>query len=257
MADTKIEWCDKVWNPVAGCTKCSPGCLNCYAERMAYCLCCMGREKYEKVVYQIASKGFRGDWNNEVVCDESILDQPLHWREPKRIFVCSMSDLFHEKVPFEFIAKVWDIMFECHLHIFLILTKRIKRLAEFCKWLKEEKYRVVEHYNIHLGVSISTPDEMWKAKVLSDIPAAVRFISFEPLLADINNITADHIKGVDGAIIGCESGPNRRECKNEWVTGLVEDFEFFNKPVFVKQISVDGKVVKMPKAFPQQLPERS
>lgn len=276
--NSKIEWCDATWNPIAGCTKCSPGCLNCYAERFAYRLACMGQKKYQKV---ISTDG--GVWNNKIYCDESILDQPLHWPKPKRIFVCSMSDLFHEKVPFEFIDKVLAVMSLCFQHTFLILTKRAKRMLEYftediemgfnrdsfiegqahkilCEKMGVSDYEFhAVHFplpNVHLGVSISTRDEMWKAEVLADIPAAVRFISFEPLLEDIIDIPVEVMNKIDGCIIGCESGPGRRDFDNNWVLGLVADFHHFNKPVFVKQININGKVVKMPKEYPQELPER-
>ena len=249
MADTKIEWCDKVWNPVVGCTKCSPGCLNCYAEKFAARLAAMGHNKYIEVMDRIDWL----HWNGKIFCDISALDQPLHWRKPSRIFVCSMGDLFHEKVPFEFIAKVWDIMFECHQHVFLILTKRIKRAEEFCEWLTKAKFRVMEHFNIHFGVSISTYLEMWKADVLEEIPAAIRYISFEPLLEDV----PIKIGNIDWVVVGGESGPGRRPCKIEWIESIVDQCKDANVPVFVKQIHRDGKVVKMPKEFPQELPERS
>lgn len=264
--NSKIEWTDATWNPIAGCTKCSPGCLNCYAERMAIRLNGIFAAKGDNNNWAKMSNILKWDysepelyefgkavgWNGEVELFINRLDQPLHWRKPCRIFVCSMSDLFHEKVPFSFINKVFDMMYKCPQHTFLVLTKRPEQILSFVGE-KGEYWHTIP--NVHIGVSISTQAEMWKVKVLTDIPAAVKFISFEPLLENITDINTEILERLDGAIIGCESGPNRRECKNEWVKELVEDFHYFNKPVFVKQISVNGKVVKMPKDFPQELPK--
>lgn len=257
---TKIEWTDEVWNPISGCTKCSPGCLNCYAERMAKRQVAMGRARGGDntstwLSYSDAINPKTGKWSGNIALRYDQLDKPLHLKEPRRIFVCSMSDLFHPKVPFGFICKVFETIQNASQHTYLILTKRAKEMKVFFQ--ECEDWDASEWPNVHLGVSISKNDEMWKVTELSRIHAAVRFISFEPLLEDIQNINIEDIERLDGAIIGCESGPNRRECKKEWVTDLVEDFQYFNKPVFVKQISVNGKVVKMPKEFPQELPERS
>lgn len=294
---SKIDWTDETWNPVIGCTKCSPGCLNCYAERMAYRLACMRQEKYQKVVKGLPTskpfwkKGFKACWTGDIYCDEKALDIPLHWHKPRRIFVCSMSDLFHPKVPFEFIDKVLYVMYRNLQHTFQILTKRPEIMLEYFvdgELLRLRLLRLFPNYtpearlcrewplnNIHLGVSISNQDEMWKATELSRIPATVRFISLEPMLGEIDIsrylVSSDgfvcpndegpiHIEdggvGIDWVIVGCESGPKRRLCKIEWVQSIVDQCKAANVPCFVKQISIDGKVVKMPKIFPQELPER-
>ena len=250
---TKIPWCDETLNVTAGCTKCSPGCLNCYAERMAKRLAGMeekaGREpRYGAVV---DNKG----WMGNVICDESLLDKPLHWKKPRRIFIDSMSDLFHPKVPFEFIDKVLDMAIKAYIdkgHTLLFLTKRPERMGkEFATWSIARGNNLSGIYGFHLGVSISNPDEMWKANVLADIPAAVRFISFEPLLENVGVIRT---AGIHGTIVGCESGPKRRPCKMEWIYGIINQCRDSGIPCFVKQINLNGEVVKMPEGFPQEIP---
>lgn len=197
MADTNIDWADKVWNPVTGCTKVSVGCQNCYAEPMAKRLQAMGSKGYEK--------GF-----GYVVCHEDRLEQPLHWRKPRRIFVNSMGDLFHDDVPFEFIDRVFAIMVDCKQHTFIILTKRPDRMLEYTQreetrgmiggWLKTNHGGMDgkpfydtgvailgEHLwplpNVVLGVSGSNQEDMDKAvPLLLKTPAAKRIVSFEPAL---------------------------------------------------------------------------
>ncbi len=252
---SKIEWTGKTWNPVVGCSKCSPGCLNCYAERMANRLCWMGKSGYE-----IATNLETGKWTGHVTCMKSRLEIPLHWKKPCKIFVCSMSDLFHPKVPFEFIDKVRKIAWRCPQHTFQILTKRLKRLLEY----SEEKNQGTGTWpkNVWLGVTVCTQAEAdKKIPILLQIPAAIRFLSIEPLLEGID-INQNYYDGfwwgdmLHWVIVGCESGPKHRPCNIEWVQSIVEQCKAANVPVFVKQINIDGKVVKMPKAYPQELPER-
>ena len=274
MADTKIEWCDKVWNPVVGCTKCSPGCLNCYAERMAKRLYLMGMEKPATLPEYMKFKEGWKDGHIEL-CNHR-LDQPPHWRKPNRIFVCSMSDLFHEKVPFEFIDKVRRVIWKCLPHTFLILTKRPKYLYEYCE--AKNQGTGVWPNNVHLGVSISNQSEAdEKIPILLQIPAAVRWLSIEPMLEgiDLKLLKGHDIKAIgtltgntcicnldtgamiNGVVVGGESGPKRRWCNIRWIQSIVDQCKAANVPVFVKQIHRDGKVVKMPKEFPQELPKRS
>ncbi len=197
---TKIQWCDESWNPVIGCTKCSPGCLNCYAERMACRQVGMERKRNQKQRYYTGTVDKKG-WTGLISLKEKALDKPLHWRKSRRIFVCSMSDLFHPKVPFEFIDKVFQMIALCWgnqtyrrnsypNHTFLILTKRVKRMAEYMSGDVKKRWGdgapcVGVLQNVHLGVSISNPDELWKVDELKKIPAAVRFLSLEPMLAEI------------------------------------------------------------------------
>ena len=222
---TKIEWTEETWNPIAGCTKCSPGCDNCYAERMAYRLACMGIEKYEKVSGRDWAKKNRED---EVYCDEKSLNIPLHWRKPRRIFVCSMSDLFHPKVPFEFIDKIWDIINISRQHTFQLLTKRPERVVEYVKHIEPFRF----HSNIWLGVTVCTPEEKPKIDILRQIPAAVRFISFEPLLADMRELNLD---GIHQVIVGGESGPKARPMHPDWARGIRDQCIAAGVPFFFKQ----------------------
>lgn len=265
MADkSKIEWTNATWNPIAGCTKCSPGCLNCYAERMAWRLQNIGIYPYHQHpdLEPITKRG----WTGIITCNDKSLDQPLHWRKPRLIFVCSMSDLFHPKVPFKFITHINDRIDVCQQHTFQILTKRIERAKEY--YLQELGGRIPE--NIHLNVSISTQAEAdEKIPILLQIPAAVRGLSIEPMLEGIDLHILDSRKDIlwrrthggsyerqflHWVIVGCESGPKRRPCKIEWVQSIVDQCKASNVPCFVKQINVNGKVVKMPKVYPQEYP---
>lgn len=222
MANTKIEWCDKVWNVVTGCTKVSAGCKNCYAEVMHKRLTAMGQKKYAEPF-------------NNIVCHEDGLEQPMHWKKPQRIFVNSMSDLFHEDVPFEFIEKVFAVMAFCSWHTFMILTKRPKRMLEFFntkyrehfiegqlqKLLdehlgqKEENLEVSFYFNqyknIWLGVSIENKKNLWRLELLKQTTYSIRFLSLEPLLEDLGKID---LTGIHWVIVGGESGKNARHIPN-------------------------------------------
>ena len=263
MSDTKIEWADKVWNPVVGCTKCSPGCLNCYAERMAKRLYWMGMAEPSKLPEYMK---FKDGWKKgHIECCEHRLNQPLDWRKPKRIFVCSMSDLFHPKVPFEFICKVMDFTQKCPQHTFLILTKRPESAKLFYGGTSGMGLSAPPLHNVHLGVSISNQTEAdEKIPILLQIPAAVRWLSIEPMLGPVDlkfhlGLAKNHedLRGLIGwVVVGCESGPGRRPCNTEWVRSIVAQCKAASVPVFVKQVNVQGKVIKMPQAWPQKLPER-
>jgi len=170
-----------------------------------------------------------------------------------------MGDLFHPAVPFEFIDKMMDIINICRQHTFLILTKRQKRMDSYIKRIGE--FRI--HSNVHLGVSISTQAEAdEKIPILLQIPVVVRWLSVEPLLENVNLLNCDGVMafgGIYGAyvnwiVVGCESGPQKRPCDPEWIRSIVQQCKAANVPVFVKQINVNGKVVKMPKDFPQEYP---
>ena len=263
---TKIAWTDASWNPVIGCSKVSAGCQNCYAEKMAYRLKMMGQSKYFSVV-----DTFRGEhlWTNKIYCDESALDKPLHWRKPRRIFVCSMGDLFHPAVNAEFLIRVLNTIGGCQQHTFQILTKRPEQMLKVMNLYYQtadmvpKKFRTMTPYpNLWLGVSVEnqkTADE--RIPILLQIPAAVRFVSVEPMLEAINLLDLNGIMAMGGiygayldwVIIGCESGPKRRECKIEWVRDLVSQCDAANIPVFVKQLSINGKVEHDIKKFPKDL----
>ncbi len=239
MSKTKIAWTEEVWNPVVGCTKVSEGCKFCYAEKMAKRLACMGaaqkKGKFSDTPLWKKYSGLvrwdeKGGWNGEVFCDESALEIPLHWKKPRKVFVCSMSDLFHKDVPFEFIDKVMAVIALCPQHTFQILTKRPERMAEYFDQAYHTEYGT-EHIgeaieaitdepdplnwsvpfpNLWLGTSCEnqkTYEERWM--IVKDIPAAKLFISFEPLLSKID-MMLPLLKSLgqrkpDWVIIGCES----------------------------------------------------
>jgi len=269
---SKIEWTNETLNPVIGCTKCSPGCENCYAEKMA------GRlwhiEKEDGGWYKDLGC-YDGKWSGKIITIPEVLDKPLHWRRPRRIFVCSMSDLFHPKVPFEFIDKVFETIFYADWHIYQILTKRIQRALEYFnhldRWLLANTDSLTwtdkPSNHVHLGVSICTQKEAdEKIPILLQIPAAMRFVSLEPMLEgiDISRLfdnyylenTLGHMTFIDWIIVGAESKGHfpGRECKLEWVQSIVDQCRAANVPCFVKQIHKDGKLVKMPKEFTQEYP---
>ena len=278
MGDTKIQWTEKVWNPVTGCTKISPGCQNCYAERMSKRLA--GRFGYPK------DDPFKVTLHNY----KSKLEEPFRYHKPSRIFICSMGDLFHEAVPFEFIKKVIAICRATQWHKHLILTKRIDRALEFfstvnlkdCARLLYESdvdpykhrrryqpaikwdYSLGENWplsNVWLGVTAENQEQADKRiPILLQIPAAVRFVSIEPMLGPINlthipiwNAGALHkcdcLRGYGGwgdfnrdqykinwVIVGAESGPKKRYCNPNDMVKVAEQCREADVPVFVKQI---------------------
>lgn len=207
---SSIEWTESTWNPVTGCTKVSPGCANCYAERMARRLRAMGQANY--------AEGF------QVTTHPHMLKRPLEWRQPQVIFVNSMSDLFHSEVPEAFIRDVFRVMGEADRHLFQVLTKRSERLAALAPSLPWAD-------NIWAGVSVENRDYLWRMDHLRRVPAAVRFVSFEPLLGPLGD--AD-LEAIDWVIVGGESGPGARPMEREWVVEirdrcLVEEVPFFFK----------------------------
>jgi len=317
---TGIQWADETWNVTTGCTKISPGCKHCYAERMSKRLQAMGVKKY--------AAGF-----SKVVCHPEALGIPLRWKKPRMVFVDSMSDLFHEHVPDEFIDKAFAVMALCPQHTFLVLTKRPKRMAEYItdrhqlwngfhyftgpsisthddveKWCKAHGLSRVErerrmdiicegggfHFeaqswplsNVHLGTTVEN-QEMADKRIphLLKTPAAVRFLSLEPLLEEIvlprahctecdawvpgdlpwgHPCVAKDARGkpfdacesyrdlgIDWVIIGCESGPNRRPCELDWVKSPIDQCDAAGVPVFVKQIPINDRVSKDPVEWPE------
>jgi len=225
MGDTKIEWCDKVWNPVTGCTPVSAGCDNCYAERM--------------------SKRFYRGWNPrahfEVRFHPSRLDQPLRWKKPRRVFVCSMGDLFHDDVREEWILSVLIRIVKAPQHTFMVLTKRPSRMNQFFAHASEMTGG--NPPNLWLGVTVESPEWLWRLNDLRKIPAALRFVSFEPLLADMGEVD---FTGIGWAIIGCESGPRRRPANIEWFRSIRDQCVSADVPFFLKQMDINGRLVKMP-----------
>jgi protein gp37 len=220
---SEIEWTDVTWNPVAGCTIASSGCSNCYAMRMAARLQAMGHAKYSGTTRK---SGGRFVWTGKVNVDETSLSAPLEWRKPKRIFVNSMSDLFHPDVPDEFVRRIWDVMAECPQHHFQVLTKRPDRMAAL---FASKQIAVLA--NTWLGTSVESEDVAHRVHHLASIKNATLFISFEPLIGRINEID---LRGVHWAIVGGESGPRARPMEEAWVERLYEicrrdDVAFFFK----------------------------
>jgi protein gp37 len=179
MADTTIEWTDATWNPVAGCSIVTAGCTNCYAMRMAARLEAMGVSKYRGLTRKT---GGRAKWTGRIRCDEAALNVPITWRRPRKVFVNSMSDLFHPDVPIKFIKKVWLVMSKCDRHIFQILTKRPERMAEV---LTAPGFAVLP--NVWLGTSVENNAVVARIDDLRRVPATVRFVSLEPLIGSVSN----------------------------------------------------------------------
>ena len=204
MAETTIEWTDATWNPVAGCTVISPGCTNCYAMRMAARLESMAVEKYKGLTRR---SGGRSVWTGKIRLDQKSLDAPKMWSKPKKIFVNSMSDLFHEAVPPAFVARVWNVMADTPRHTYQILTKRPDRMADICNQLPALK-------NVWLGTSVENADYLDRIEQLRKVRATIRFISFEPL---IGSVAGADLKNIHWAIVGGESGPKSRAMQEEWV----------------------------------------
>lgn len=208
---SSIEWTDATWNPVTGCTKISPGCKHCYAERMAKRLQAMGQPRYVD--------GFNLTLQHDVVI------QPLSWKKPRLVFVNSMSDLFHDEVPLTFLKRVFEVMAEAHWHVFQVLTKRAERLEETAQSLSWPP-------NVWIGVSVENDDYAYRIDHLKRVPAAVRFLSIEPLLGPITNLSLTH---VDWVIVGGESGPFARFVDPQWVRCIRDECVSAGVPFFFKQ----------------------
>jgi protein gp37 len=206
MADTTIEWTDATWNPVAGCTVLTAGCTNCYAMRMAARLEAMGQEKYKGLTRR---SGGRAVWTGKVRLDERSLVVPASWSKPRKVFVNSMSDMFHEAVPVEFIRRLWEVMRATPRHTYQILTKRPDRMAEI---LSGEGFDVLP--NVWLGTSVEDGRVLNRLDQLRSVPAAIRFVSFEPLIGSVGGCS---LRRIHWAIVGGESGPRAREMKADWV----------------------------------------
>lgn len=208
---SKIEWTNETWNPITGCSKISPGCKNCYADRMAKRLQAMGVERY--------SDGFK------LRMHEDVLTVPYRWKSPKLVFVNSMSDLFHKDVPLKFIQKVFDVMNGCPQHTFQVLTKRSERLLELSKSLNWSE-------NIWMGVSVESQDYTWRVHDLAKTDAKVKFLSVEPLIGPIHQIA---LRNIDWVIVGGESGPGARPMEESWVLKIKEKCIKADVPFFFKQ----------------------
>lgn len=239
MGKSEIEWTEATWNPITGCNKISPGCKHCYAERLALRLQAMGQPNY--------INGF------QVTLHEHMLERPLQWKTPRLIFVNSMSDLFHEDVPLDFIQKVFDIMQQAHWHQFQILTKRAERLFELSPFLNWP-------VNVWMGVSVESQKYVQRINYLSQTEAAIKFLSLEPLLGPLPQLP---LTGIDWVIVGGESGPGARPVMREWIIEIRDACQKANIPFFFKQWGGTQKKVagrtlegrtwnEMPLAWPLQ-----
>lgn len=209
--NSSIEWTESTWNPLTGCTKISPGCKHCYAERMAMRLKAMGKENYRN--------GFK------LTLHENALDKPLEWKKPQVIFVNSMSDLFHKDVPVEFVLEVFDIMRRAHWHTFQVLTKRADRLEELSPQIDWPE-------NVWMGVSVENQDYTFRIDHLRRTNAKVKFLSLEPLLGPLKKL---NLKGIHWTIVGGESGPGARPLDPAWVTEIRDQCVRAKVPFFFKQ----------------------
>ena len=223
MYNSKIEWTEATWNPLRGCARVSEGCRFCYAERVADRFSGTG-QPYEGLTTR--GKDGQPRWNNEIMLVPHMLKKPLSWKQPRRIFVNSMSDLFHEKVPFDYIQQVFDVMRQASWHEFQILTKRAERLAELAPQIDWSP-------NVWMGVSIEDSRVIDRADALREVPATIRFLSLEPLIGSIPNL---NLKGLDWAIIGGESGNEARIMEPEWAVDLLNQCRSANVPCFIKQM---------------------
>lgn len=199
------------WNPVTGCTKISQGCKHCYAERMAKRLTAMGVQRYHN--------GF------EVTLHPDLVDVPRTWRQPRVVFVNSMSDLFHADIPLAYIQRVFTTMQDCTHHTFQVLTKRAERLAEFAPYLPWPK-------NVWMGVSVESARVLHRVNALQSVQAKVRFLSLEPLIGPLEDIP---LKGIHWVIVGGESGPKARPMREEWALSVLRQCRSAKVPFFFKQ----------------------
>lgn len=209
--NSKIEWTDTTWNPVTGCTKVSDGCKNCYAARMAIRLKAMGNDRYKN--------GFK------VTLQHDLITSPLSWKKPKRIFVNSMSDLFHEDVPLSFIKDVFITMDKASWHTFQIVTKRTERLVNVANKINWPS-------NVWMGITVESQKYKHRINDLRKTPAYIKFISIEPLLSLLPQLP---LRGIDWIIVGGESGHGARPMKKEWVLKIMRQCVSNNVPFFFKQ----------------------
>jgi len=211
MSKSKIEWTGSTWNPVTGCTKISEGCDNCYAERMAKRLRAMGQQNYVN--------GF------EVACHPHMLDAPFKWKKSNMVFVNSMGDLFHKKVPLGFIEQVFDVMNSADQHFYQVLTKRAKRLLKLSEMIKWDSH-------IWMGVTVESKTFKHRIDYLRKTAAKIKFLSLEPLLGPLGELD---LSGIDWVIAGGESGPRARTMDAEWAREVRDQCIEQNVPFFFKQ----------------------
>ncbi len=242
MSATSIEWTDVTWNPTRGCSRVSEGCRNCYAERQA-------ARNFPGLKSPTTGESFAvltdsgPRWTGKLELIEAKLVEPLHWKKPRRVFVNSMSDLFHEDLPDEAIDRVFAVMALCPQHTFQVLTKRADRMRQ---WMPRDPFTAFErllkggnaginHWplpNVWLGVSVEDQANKYRIDLLRQTPAAIRFLSIEPLLEDIGQLD---LTGIHWVIVGGESGPGARPIRPEWVRAVRDQCQAANVPFFFKQ----------------------
>jgi protein gp37 len=210
-SSARIEYTHSSWNPVTGCSRVSEGCQHCYAERMAKRLQGMGVAKY--------AHGF------EVTLHPDVLEDPLKWKKPRLIFVNSMSDLFHEKIPVAYLRQIFEVMRRADWHVFQILTKRAERLAKMSP-------RIDWPPNVWMGVTVESARFTHRIDLLRETDAAIKWLSMEPLLSEVPNMNLD---GIDWIVVGGESGPGARPMKKEWVVDIQRQCREQNVHFFFKQ----------------------
>lgn len=213
---SSIEWTEATWNPTTGCTKISPGCANCYAERMAKRLKAMGQPRYANAF--------------DLTLQEDLIERPLSWKKPRVIFVNSMSDLFHHNVPDHFIGRCFEVMNQADHHIFQVLTKRPERVSQLANTINWSN-------NIWMGTSVENEHYTKRVDILRDIPAQIRFLSVEPLLGPINRLDLD---GIHWVIVGGESGAGARPMDGNWVREIRDTCTNRGVPFFFKQWGAYG-----------------
>ncbi len=290
MAKSKIEWTDMTINPIVGCTKVSPGCQNCYAERMAKRLKAMGKPQYQTVINECG-------WTGQVAFHRPALEQIRKAPAGKKIFIGSMGDIFHENVPFDILDRCFRqfAWVRNQKKTIILLTKRPQRMLEYYEHLKrdgavfmpgtnlETRSKIPEEYLHHIWLGVTAENQEQADKripILLQVPAAVKFVSIEPMLGEIDvkdylrcqgcgysrkdmYIHWDHhlcknpTPILDWVIVGCESGPKRRPCKLEWIESIVDQCKEAGVPCFVKQVEIDGRVSHDMSEWPEGCQERS
>jgi protein gp37 len=269
---SKIEWTTETWNPIIGCTKVSPGCDHCYAEKMATRLASMNVSLYKEVIKN-------GHWNGKIWHNISMFEKPFAWKKPRTVFVCSMSDIFHEKVEFVTIDHIIDVIRWTPKHTYIILTKRPERMNEYFSTHVPEKYltdngNILD--NLWLGVTAENQEQADKRiPILLNIPAAKRFVSIEPMLGPVSltldidplkwggmtrrnvlsgaisnpligRIGTTPVNSLDWVICGSESGPGRRPFEEDWARSLRDFCRLAEVPFFYKQRYIGNKKFSMP-----------
>lgn len=237
MGTSAIQWTDKTWAPLTGCTRLDlGGCDHCYAFQLHD----MRHVAWKRGRWDTAPQQYHEPFSKVQLLPDR-LEEPLHWRKPSKVFVTSMGDLFHEDVPNEYLARIWDTMFDAERHTFQVLTKRAERLPEFERWMADTQLRAIDYTNVWLGTSTenqrAADERLWH---LLRVNAAVRFLSMEPLLGPVDlGAAADEwwmSNGLDWVIVGGESGPRARPMDLQWVRDIIRQCHAVGVSVFVKQL---------------------